>query len=102
MSNSKPTSIASEPSETVNQGLEVIDSSNAKTAEGESRQHLKKECSIKEHTTSENDFAKNHNDEFPSTIRQWKKNKVPSREEISKARYKYILSFIGYSYFYID
>ncbi|XP_059648554.1 26S rRNA (cytosine-C(5))-methyltransferase NOP2B-like [Cornus florida] len=99
MSNSKPTSAISEQPETMNQGLEPIDSNSMKkavdegtTKENESSVNVfpkkgKDELpSTKENGSLVNGFPKKRKDELPSTPRKWKRMKVPSKIEISKAR----------------
>uniref|UniRef100_A0A5B6Z4E2 SAM-dependent MTase RsmB/NOP-type domain-containing protein n=1 Tax=Davidia involucrata TaxID=16924 RepID=A0A5B6Z4E2_DAVIN len=84
MSNSKPTPTA--PEETVNPGPELLDGSSVKNAEEELRQHSKEGGTTKKNGSSENGFPENGKDEFSSATRKWKKRKIPSRMEISKAR----------------
>lgn len=82
MSNSIPTAVPSEPSESVEQASGPNDSdSEKKTAEP-----LKKKGAIKKVEGLSNGVSDNGNVEFPSPAKNRQKRKFPTREEISKIR----------------
>ncbi|XP_059653320.1 26S rRNA (cytosine-C(5))-methyltransferase NOP2B isoform X2 [Cornus florida] len=86
MSNSRPTSTASEPSETVNQGLGPIDNSSAKNTEGVFQRQSRQEATTEENESLANSFPKKRKFEFPSTTIKRQKMKGPSKFEILKTR----------------
>lgn len=89
MSNSKKTSAAPEPSETVEQ-----QTPESNVTDGEKRTEEKSEQVLMEKATTKakdlkkktSSLAENGNVEYPSNEKRRKKRKFPSREEISKAR----------------